>query len=760
MKRHKKIMKCIMTVLLTAILLCAGCGKNAEESIPELIEPAAANASYRPVELGTIGETQVLYGTVVPMEYCCFFDSYASIEKITVEVGDYVEEGDIVAYADVEVAKEQLEELNGQLENENQNYEMNHKIARVRIDKLEKWELPTVIIESVDGEEAGNGAESGNGTGAGEGEKNNNAQFMSEEESEKAEEKLEQDKATGLEKEQENLRYDKLLHEYRVSKIQEKMESQQEIITEGTLKAPHSGYVTYVKNLGAGTDVSAGENIVVISNPQETYIELTNKTIDKYTYEDYEVKYLFHAGKRYDVTEMEYSMDTEVLAKALKRYPNVRLNCPAGSELKVGEMYPVFYSEKKLEEIPIIGLDSLNGEKDDYFVYVKGENGEREKRSVTIGESDRYYAQVLSGLELGEAVYYESETSMPTEYGEYKVELSDYTIENLSNNYQLADEQVLWYDVQSKGMITEIAVKKGDEVEKGDLLFVMESEDGKAAIAAAKNNINRENTTYEESIKRFADSLSSETDENNREILKLQSELETINHNYRLKRLEKTYSDMTKNNDGNGKISVYAKQSGTISAIEAEEGASLAEGSHVLSVSNEATDKLLVQMEPQEYERVYENNIAEVGEKITITVEDKTYQGKCTGITVHQKNNLAKSYVTEKEGTTTISYFTESGYSYPAFYVEMEDETFYEDMPVGKVTFSYVAMEDVIVVPTAVVQEEARAKDPSKKDYFVWRIEGDELVKQFVLIDEEFSDVSKTVILSGVHADDVLVRVK
>lgn len=733
MRRYKAR---LISVLLIGVLMSGGCSKTTREEIPELAEPVAANAAFRPVELGTIGETKVLYGTVVPVEYCCFYDMSVGIEEIAVEVGDYVKKGDIIAYADIDMAREQLESLQLQLENEKKNHELSEQIAGLQIAQIASREVPVQDV-------------SGNIMPA-----NDVSANMIDVD---ATEKLKAKKETELGIAQENWLYDGMLYEYRINKLQETITGWQKIITQGTLRASHSGYVIYTKNLGVSTNAAAYENIVVLADPEETYIEL-DKTIDQYTYGDYEVKYLRLAGEIFDVTEWSYGVDAEVLAKAGKKYPNVRLNCPGAPKLAIGETYPIFYREKKTEEVPIIGLDSLKGEKDAYYVYVKTEDGEKEKRSVTIGESDNYYAQVLNGLQAGEKVYYESEARMPAGYTEYTVELSDYRIDNISRTYQPADEQVVWYDAECEGTITELAVKRGDEVETGELLYVMRSDAGKAALASAQNDMNQEIAAYEEKIKQLDESYSKETNETARKILVLQKELENVNHAYRLGQLEKTYKDMAESNDGNGKICVYAKESGTVTKIAVGVETRVTEGSHILSIGNTAGDKLLVQMIEMEKERNYPKNIAEFGENITITIGEEVYQGTCIGMAVHKDINLNKYYISETKDGTAISYCTDSDYINPAFYVRMEDESFYQNKGKGKVTFSYVTMEDVVVVPTAIVQEEQNAKNPTRTDYFVWRIVGDELVKQYVMINKAYSDVNTTVILSGVDKKDVLAR--
>lgn len=728
----------LFTLFCSAIFALSGCGRGLLEEAPQLKEPAADNAAFRPVEAGTIGETKILYGTVVPMKYCCFFDTAVRIEKIAVEVGDYVKEGDIIAYADIDAAKEQLERLNLQLENERQNYAVNEQIAELQLARIAAREVP---VQDVSGNILPAEDVSANRIDV------------------EATEKLRKEKETELSVSQENRYYDGLLHEYRTGKLLEAIDGQQKIIREGTLRASHSGYVIYTKSLGVNTKAEAWENIAVLADPEETYIELTGSTLNNYAYKDYEVKYLRFAGKTYEVTELSYSAGAEALARAEKKYPNIRLICPNAPELTIGDTYPVFYREKKEEALlPVIGLDSLKGEKDAYYVYVKNGEGEKEKRFVTIGESDLYYVQIVSGLEAGEEVYYESEARMPASYTEYTAELSDYKIDNLSRSYQLADEQVVWYGAQCDGTVTELLVKSGQEIEAGALLYVLDSNTGRAALADALNNISQENTVYAERIKQFDESLSKEKDETAVKILTLQKELEALNHSYRLNQLEKAYESMAEGNDGSGKVYVYAQNGGVITRINAREETAVKEGEHILAIGNTADDKLLVQMAALKDKKNYPENIAEFGETVTITVGETVYQGYCIGMTAHKDTNMKKYYVTEQKNGAAITFCTDSGYSCPAFYVKMEDEGISRNKGKGEAVFSYVTMEDVIAVPASVVHKEENAKNPSRTDYFVWRIEGDELVKQYVLISNAYSDVNSTVILAGVEQKDVLAR--
>lgn len=748
MKRKRAYLFLLAAVQMLEILYCAGCGKNAAAGVPELLEPASVNSAYRPVEKGDIGTLEILFGTVVPVDYCNFYHTNVTVSEICVEVGDYVEEGEVLAYADIDAAREKIAELQAELDYENQTYELNCRIADEKILELSYTDQSGTAIAT----------------------------------------------------EQENKRYDELLHQYRTGKLSASMSEQQEIIADGTLRAGHSGYVTFIKNIAADSNAGASENIVIVSDTDDTYIELEDVTADSYKFGDYEVKYLKIAGETYEVTEIPYTSEEMILCKASGKYPRVRLSCEGTEALTIGDTYPVYYMKKRVQDVLMVGNDSLYEDDDSYYVYVKTETGEKEKRRITIGEQDDNYTEVLSGLAEGEPVYYESEARMPADYETYTAALSDFEIENCSDSYQLSNELAFLYSSKYEGTITEVAVEKSQEVKEGDLLYVIDIGEGKAALTEAQNQIDRENLSYTDIINGYdmqiaalsesqtpetategdekpedADAVEEGTDfglteaeasmsreclECELRILSDQKELSEIEHEYRLQQLQKAYDEIGKGNDGNGKVSVYAEESGIVSKLLISSGDKVAVGDELLSVSTAASDKLLVQMAPIDGVTSYSDNIADLGETVTIKTGDAVYTGTCIGWTVNAVNNGDEVYpYTDSEGAC-LSYSAESGYTYPAFYVSMEDAAFYENMPKGRMTFSYIRMKDAVVIPSSMIYSETVQTGSNKTYDYVWRVQDQELVKQYVKVDDSLVSGDGKVVLSGIKAGDVLAAEK
>lgn len=722
----------VLTGLLFAMLI-GGCGSKKTETIPDLEEPAASNASYQQVTYGDIGTTNVLLGTAVPKEYGQAYEANVTVTKILVEPGDTVEKGDVLAYADVDEASASRKAKQQELSHENTVYELNQKINQLQQDKLANQQEAAVVDDTQEAITEESPQETGT----------ENITFQ-------------------IAVLQENGRYDTKLHEYRVQKLNEEIAALDDLIADGTLKANHSGEVVYTKSLTVSRNAGTGENVVVVADTEDLEIKLKDVTVQNYKYKDVLEKYILQSGERVPVTEREYSTDELVLAKINNNYPNVLIEKPEGVELKAGELYPIYFEEKRAEHVLLVGNNSLYQEDGENYVYVGTGDDTREKRKVTTGVSDDHNTQIVEGLEEGEAVYYETMERMPSDYTEYMVERSDFQVENHGLKYGRADKNARVYLTEKEGVLVEIAVEKDAEVKKGDLLYIIDTGEGKAAITEAANAIETENTTYQKQqadydaqlieLQNATDSVS----DYDRQIITLQKEVAEADHSYTLQQLQAAYDTLSRGNDGTGKLSVYADEDGQVSKITVWEGDTVEAGDEILKMKGEASDLLLVQMVSSKSVTVYTDDIAEAGEPVSITSGDTTYTGTCVGFAAGS-NNLDEGCLYIDENGAHYTFQTTSGYDTPAFYVRMNDEIV-DDMGNGEsVDFPYISMEDVIVLPAGMIYEEKDAMHPDKVSYFVWKIEGDHLVKQYVLLDDTLTGNGK-VVLFGIESGDVLAR--
>ena len=754
--------------------LAGGCGKMTESSIPKLEEPVALNEAYRPVEYAAIGSVQVLMATAVPRDYCNYYSANVNISQIYVEPGDTVNAGDVLAVCDVDEAKKQLQECKAALAHENETYEISAQISDTQI---RLWESQAAGQDNNEPDQSDGTADDTHEADA----DTNIDEYaavtgeFSTEQTEKNE-STDEDYNTQIATEQENQRYDKQLHEYRVQKINEQMASYQQIVDDGMLKAAHSGLVTYTKKLTEGRSAAAYENIVIVSDTDDLVLDIKDTAINEYKYSDYDKKYVIVDGEKYDVTESQYTSEVLVLSKINNRYPDVCVESREKPFLTAGQMYPVYFEKTKADHTLVVGKDSIYKDGDTRYVYVKNNEGGREKRIITTGESDENYTQVTEGLKEGELVYYNSTDQVPTKYSKYTVTRSDFDIANYGVQYSRSDAGTITETCDYEGQIVSVNVKQDDMIEKGMLLYVVDTGEGKAAITEAKNAIDSENESYAQKIADYDKQIKdlseggSSAEENNRQdekpdtaddeqqlklnlqLLDLQKKLAGADHTYQLSRLQSAYDSISAGNDGKGNISVYAKNDGKVSKVSVKAGDNVEEGADILQITGNSTDVLLVQVKDSNSYKVCTDNIADVGERVSLELDGTTIYGSCIGFAGYGRQ-AQKGYVNQDDKGVHITGNTDSGYGNAAFYIKLDNGIPDDLTRASAVKFSYVSFKKVVVVPTSIIHKQVNPMDKDDISYYVWKIDGDSVVKQPVIL-SDYTSGSNTLVLYGIDEGD------
>ena len=751
--------------------LAGGCGKMTESSIPELEEPVALNEAYRPVEYAAIGSVQVLMATAVPRDYCNYYSANVNISQIYVEPGDTVNAGDVLAVCDVDEAKKQLQECKAALAHENETYEISAQISDTQIKMWENQAAQQDNNEHNKMDTADGAMDDvyGANTDTNIDERAADTDEFSTEQLEKSD-RTEESYSTKIETEQENQRYDKQLHEYRVQKINEQMASYQQIVDDGMLKAAHSGLVTYTKKLTEGRSAAAYENIVIVSDTDDLVLDIKDTAINEYKYSDYDKKYVIVDGEKYDVTESQYTSEVLVLSKINNRYPDVCVESREKPSLTAGQMYPVYFEKTKANQALVVGKDSIYKDGDTRYVYVKNDEGGREKRIITTGESDENYTQVTEGLKEGELVYYNSTDQVPTKYSKYTVTRSDFDIANYGVQYSRSDAGTITETCDYEGQIVSVNVKQDDTVEKGMLLYVVDTGEGKAAITEAKNAIDSENESYAQKLADYDKQVKDLSEENNRQdekpdtaydeqqlklnlqLLDLQKKLAGADHTYQLSRLQSAYDSISAGNDGKGNISVYAKNDGKVSKVSVKAGDNVEEGSDILQITGNSTDVLLVQVKDSNSYKVCTDNIADVGERVSLELDGTTIYGSCIGFAGYGRE-AQKGYINQDDKGVHITGNTDSGYGNAAFYIKLDNGIPDDLTRASAVKFSYVSFKKVVVVPTSIIHKQVNPMDKDDISYYVWKIDGDSVVKQPVIL-SDYTSGSNTLVLYGIDEGD------
>ncbi len=805
-----------MAILLAGVVLLTACKREQQEA-PELLEPMTTNDAYRPVvrgNIGDIGSLEVLKGVVVPQEDCYFFNTSATIDDVKVAVGDYVEEGTVLATLRQDELETAIADLTENLKFEKENHGQQGKLYKLTMEKL-NYQLKAA-------------------------KKAGDTSLAAE---------LKKQQAM----EEENYEYAELIYKRRIKQLESELGEQRKLLADGKLVAKHAGYVTYVKNLAKDAEARVSENVVIIADYSKRYLEVwdgeDNVRMDETNYLKAESVYTTEGGKKYELTMYEYSKDILALMEAKKEYANIRYEIPEGIDVEVGDFLPVCYAKKNVPDVLIIGKDSLYTEGNDRFVYVKTEKHRKERREITTGDSDEHYIEVTSGLKEGEEVYYSSLALMPANYKPMTVELTDYHQKARTSQCELSDKVEFNLYAQDDWKITEIFIAEGDTIKEGDLVFKVKAEGGKADLIAAKDAIRAEEKSYKKLCEEYKKQLAEldkqikeaeeaeepkepgETEEHeeakeakklkeaeepkepgeteevgeteeqkepkepggteepeeteeqeekeepeepltadmfyqkeqlicDREMAVINQKLAVKQHEFTMKQLKKSYAALKLVNDGNGYQNIYADRGGLVTSIQAQADKRTAAGSVLYTVQQESTKKLLVTMAPmtgEDAKKVQDRQGAELNQKIRFQRGNQVSEGIC----VARQATSSKVYYTELDGTvyssTNPDDVSDNWQSNAQFYVAMKDTSYYDHIDAETIEFDSVIFKNAVVLPAAMVYTE-QDKISDTTYYYVWKIMNGELVKQYVTISEIVKDAVNIMIVAGVSEGDILAK--
>lgn len=457
----------IISIGIIFSLILIGCSGKTEVS--ELIEPVVNNQSFRPVERGDVGNMVVKLADVVPEEYCHFMKQSTRISEICVDVGEYVEKGTILAVTDMTEQKETLEQKTAELSLQSTLSANNEKIYQ------EQWKALNLKKEACKAQGDKSGVK-------------------------------EYDTQIAIAK--ENERYDQLLAKHNQTVLQEEIAELKESMEEGTIKARHAGYVTYVKDLSETDTVDSMENVVIISDYNKLHLELEDDLFSDFYRQDisrYDQIYTEIGGTKYTVRPFDYTNSQMLAIQSAKLYPRIRLEVEGvTSGMQSGDKLPVYFSQNQKQNVLKIGTDSLYNEGNSYFVYVQ--NGEKkEKREIQIGYKNDLYVEVTGGLKEGEWVFYSSDAIMPDAYEDYAVKKQVYSMETdeLGLRGQIAYTKLYAYTQSETATVEALYFAQGDTVTKGDLLCVLDTETGSAKLKEQQQAIRNLKADYTKSKKEY-----------------------------------------------------------------------------------------------------------------------------------------------------------------------------------------------------------------------------------------------------------------
>lgn len=744
---------------LASLLFICSCDKY--EEIPELKEPVTGTQTFRPVTKRNVGTPYCLFGSVAATEYCHFYKKPVEIKSINVELGEFVNEGDVLAVADVDSVKNQIADIKGQLsllDVENEQKKVIHESTLRELELERNW---TEYLKNLG----------------------------------YADQKDIDEVDKSIDNENENFDYDLKMYEFMKKNYNDSLKDLNEIVSDGSLKAKKSGYVSYVKNLKEGRVAKIYENIVVVSDYDDLYIQ-SDITTQSYAFLKYEAKFMLYKGEKTEITEYEYSDSEKAYAKAQGVYPTMRFKPVGDVDLTIGDEFNLFFYKEYAKDALAIGKDSAQSDDEGSFVYVKMADGTLEKRYYEPGVTDKYYIEVLSGLEEGELVLYEQTAPLPKKNDTWEATTSDLRMFKQVKGIKYEENKSETYLSEESGEIDTIYVKSGDEIKKGDPIMKIAIDSDKADNVKIENDITHLKESYKIECDEYDKSLEEiekQLREKNEQIKNLSSKLDevkkeieagdlskipekeqleySINELYNLSNpylgygtvaleeekiilaanravSEKTYNvsldsllnkqkEQKKKNDGSGYKTVYATEDGIVETVKVSEH-DMVDANKPLAVVSSYYDKF-----------VYNQKISDklpLEFKMTIAGEDRDYKGS-----VVQSSWDGNPNIFTENGKVYCTQSMKQGYF---FVFEVEDEEFHKNMLDDYTAdLEVLRIENSMIIPADYINEETDYE--GKKSYFVWKLENDEFVKEYVVIEDGLNMYNA---LQGVEEGDILAK--
>ncbi|MCR5213018.1 MAG: efflux RND transporter periplasmic adaptor subunit [Eubacterium sp.] len=730
----------VMAQLMMVLGGVTGCG-NEKVQAPELIDPVSFAVNYRPLTKRMVGKVELMYGKVVPKEYPVFSETAAMISEINVGVGDYVEEGDVIATCDTTFIDESIENVNNEIASLQRQRNLEDNLYDTTISNLNYEREIEVYIGDEDSISA---------------------------------------KDSEISAEGENTRYKKAVID---KKLEWKKKELSELLAdkEKTIfTAPRSGYINYVKDFAKTNWVEANENIACICDYDDLYIKTEDIKTDLYRYENYKSKWTYVNGKEVIIEEYDYSNEELAYAVANKRNPFMSFVAP-GVELECGCNLTLYFMEKEKKECLAVGNDSIYTENGENFVYVKNKD-QNDKRQVELGDTDGLYTEVIMGLEEGEEIFYRNKVTVPIKYEVYDVELADYVEVNESD---ILTPAYLYSDIYISDISgTFDKIHDSGNASAGDALFAVKTDVGSGEVQEALMSITdldstrtNEEETYNKTRQELVDNREAakgesdvdwgtDTDalrENMYEVERLQCQIDALDYNetyaqeeYNSNRasLQKIYNKYLLGSPRNEYIK-SAKNDGFLGFAAFETGDKIDRGSFVVTEKYRGKDKEKTRIKVEA--RIDETGslrFAKLGQEMIIRLEDKTWTGKCIGLNPNEADYYL--FTRSAKAHATKSHAFETGGEYQ-FYVEVDGQMTDKEIEDAEISYKGVVVKNVVVLPSAAVYTEY-TELTNKEMNFVWKLEEGQIVKEYVTLYPSKSLNGKKYIISGLEAGDKVLK--
>lgn len=128
----KRLFVCVSVVMALSL---TACGSTSSMTAPELLEPVSVVADTTPVYRGNISFNNYYDGEIMPQTYDVKSEEGGIISEVMVSVGDYVEEGQMIARYTDEAEQAELTAINNDISYMRKKYALENEILSISISE-------------------------------------------------------------------------------------------------------------------------------------------------------------------------------------------------------------------------------------------------------------------------------------------------------------------------------------------------------------------------------------------------------------------------------------------------------------------------------------------------------------------------------------------------------------------------------------------------------------------------------------------------
>jgi multidrug efflux pump subunit AcrA (membrane-fusion protein) len=357
------MIKKLVAVMMISVILIGGCDKK-DIAVPTLKEAAGGKMDTAVVTRGDIYKLTTYDAKIYPNIEEVYSAIDGKVKEVSVYLGQEVKAGDILMKLDDTKIKEQLTQLQKQLEDAriNNKYDKMQQEFDIRIMELNLKQKIEENASEID------------------------IALM------KADlEKLKLINQQTLD-----------LNSYYLEKMQKKMNALKKELDKTALKAPCSGNIVYMKELHLNGRVSVDEPVIIITDISKLHLQ--SDYIDISRIKNASQIYAVIKGKEYEIEYIPFEAEELLKMKNSGIVLDSRYSINADSNISSGDYGSIYIKDNFKTNVIIIPKNALYSDSSGNFVYRIIDNN-LERCNVEIGKETDIQVEIISGLTEGDVVY-------------------------------------------------------------------------------------------------------------------------------------------------------------------------------------------------------------------------------------------------------------------------------------------------------------------------------------------------------------------